>query len=374
MTTTTPYLRVELLSKHSSGKDHLAMTGGTLGADKRISGSGPLRLQQDFFPVTAVVAAEPGPARDRLFAGIHSIEHALASPDGGDLRARLAEATAAEASGLGTQLAARLIDMSPYIPGLLDTADAAGLPLGFRSTFVLLSGNDAGGRADAGVSVDAGTGAGTDGDATVATTASAADGDANPSLGALSTSTLLAAYRAALAVIREKFLAGEPVPFSTPEACGQYNLHSAQAALELIEPALAAAASPADLVESFADTGATELYVCDLRLVKPRLPEAFDQQVLDLLGGHVLSQQIEQDAPNLTAGNFGCSTGEYLMVANPQGLERDALLGRAHREVAGTLAESGAYTGPNPLRAAAAVDARFSLEHIERYSPASLSG
>jgi S-ribosylhomocysteine lyase LuxS involved in autoinducer biosynthesis len=340
-TATSPYLQVELLSKHSSGKDHLAMTGGTLGADKRISGSGPLRLQHDFFPVTAVVAAEPGPKRDRLFAGIHSIEHALASPDGGDLRARIAEA-----SGLGAEHAARLIDMSPYIPGLLETADAAGLPLGFRSTFVLLAGP---GEAGAG-------------------------GGAGEITGPLPTATLLTAYRAALAVIREKFLAGEPVPFSTPEACGQYNLHSAQAALELIEPALAAASAAADLVESFADTGAQELYVCDLRLVKPRLPEAFDQQVLDLLGGHVLSQQIEQDAPNLTAGNFGCSTGEYLMVANPQGLDRAALLARAHREVAGTLAESGAYTGPNPLRQAAAVDARFSLEHIERYSPAALSG
>jgi S-ribosylhomocysteine lyase LuxS involved in autoinducer biosynthesis len=344
----SPYLEVEPLSKHSSGKDHLAMTGGTLGADKRISGSAPLRLQQDFFPVTAVVAADPGPERDRLFAGIHSIEHALASPDGGDLRARIAEA-----SGLGAAYAARLIDMSPYIPGLLDAATAAGLPLGFRSTFVLLS--------------DAG--AGTD----VRPDSGAADGS-GAAAGALPTRTLLTAYRAALAVIREKFEAGEPVPFSTPEACGQYDLHSAQAALELIEPALAAASSAADLVESCTGTGAHELYVCDLRLVKPRLPEAFDQQVLDLLGGHLISQRIERDAPNLTAGNFGCSTGEYLMVANPQGLDRTALLARAHREVAGTLAESGSYTGPNPLRQAAAVDARFSLEHIERHSPAALSG
>lgn len=323
---TEPSIRVELLSKHSAGKDHIAMTGGTLAADKRITGSGPLRLQHDYFPVTTVDPAEPGDARDRLFAGIHSIEHALASPDGGDLRARLAEA-----AGLGPEHAARLIDMSPYIPGLLDAADAAGLPLGFRSTFVLLEGGDE-----------------------------------------LATSTLLTAYRAALELIREKFRAGEPVPFSTPEACGQYNLHSADAALELIESALEA--TPEQITETYAATHAAELYVCDLRLVKPRLPEAFDQQVLDLLGGHLLSQRLEQDAANLTAGNFGCSTGEYLMVANPEGLAQDALLARAHREVAGTLAESGSYTGSNPLRHAAAVDARFSLEHIEIYHPAALSG
>lgn len=335
-----PFVTVEQLSEHSSGKDHLVMTGGTLGADKRVTGSAPLRLQHDFFPVTAVLAAKPGPERDRLFSGIHSIEHALASPDGGDLRARIAEA-----SGLGAAYASRLIDMSPYIPGLLEAESAAGLPLGFRSTYVSL-----------------------------AAAADPPEGGEGPShTGPLPTETLLAAYRGALEVIREKFRAGEPVPFSTPEACGQYNLHSAEAALELIEPALAAANSAADLVESFTDTGASELYVCDLRLVKPRLPEAFGQRVLDLLGGHLLSQQIEQDAPNLTAGNFGCSTGEYLMVANPQALPLERLLARAHREVAGTLAESGSYTGTNPLRDAAAGDARLSLEHIERYSPAALS-
>lgn len=326
---TAPSVHVELLAKHSSGKDHLAMTGGTLGADKRITGGAPLVLRHDFFPVTAVDPAEPGDGRDRLFAGIHSIEHALASPDGGDLRARLAEAT-----GLGAGYAARLIDMSPYIPGLLDSLDGAGLPLGFRSTFVELDGVES----------------------------------------ELSTETLLAAYRAALQVIREKFRAGEPVPFSTPEACGQYNLHSADAALELIELALAATGSREQVTETYATTGAADLYVCDLRLVKPRLPGAFDQQVLDLLGGHVLSQRIEADADNLTAGNFGCSTGEYLMVANPEGADQDALLHRAHREVAATLAESGSYTGTDPLRHAAAIDARISLEHIEKYSPDSLPG
>ena len=333
MTSTTERrdIRVELLSKHSSGKDHIAMTGGTLGADKRVTGPAPLRLQHDFFPVTTVDPAEPGAARDRLFSGIHSIEHALASPDGGDLRAQVARVTQ-----LGPEFAARLIDMSPYIPGLLHAAHAQGLPLGFRSTFVTL--------------------------------------DADGTDGALPTEQLLLAYRAALELIREKFLAGEPVPFSTPEACGQYNLHSAEAALELIEVALAAAQIAQQLTETFAATNATELYVCDLRLVKPRLPGDFDQQVLDLLGGHLLSQRIEADAVNLTAGNFGCSTGEYLMVANPEGLDQDALLARAHREVAGTLAELGSYTGSDPLRHAAAVDARLSLEHIEKYSPAALPG
>ncbi|MBR7837497.1 hypothetical protein KDL01_29730 [Actinospica durhamensis] len=327
-------ITVELLAKHSSGKDHLAMTGGTLGADKRVNGRAQLRLQHDFFTVATLEPAEPGPGRDRLFSGIHSIEHALASPDGGDLRARIAEVTGTDAA-----FAARLIDMSPYIPGLLDSERAAGLALGFRSTFVTL-----------------------------------ADSVPGDPTGPLPTGMLLAAYRDALTVIREKFLAGEPVPFSTPEACGQYDLHSAEAALELIEPLLAKVANAHEVAESFADTGATRLYVCDLRLVKPRLPEAFDQQVLDLLGGHLISQQIESDTPALTAGNFGCSTGEYLMVADPAGLEQPELLRSAHFVVAGTLAEVGAYTGHDPVRAAAARDARFSLEQIERYAPEALAG
>ena len=326
-------ITVELLSKHSSGKDHVAMTGGTLGADKRVTGPGPLRLQHDFFPVTTVDPAEPGAGRDRLFAGIHSIEHALASPDGGDLRARIAQVT-----GLGPQFAARLIDMSPYIPGLLDAHEAAGLPLGFRSTFVTLD--------------------------------AARDGAGGP----LPTDQLLQAYRLALELIRKKFLAGEPVPFSTPEACGQYNLHSAEAALELIEIGLAAVGAPRAVTETFRPIDAAELYVCDLRLVKPRLAGAFDQQVLDPLGGHLLSQRIEDNGVNLTAGNFGCSTGEYLMVANPERLGQRELLDQAHREVAATLAESGSYTGTNRLRRASAEDARFSLEHIEKYSPAALPG
>jgi S-ribosylhomocysteine lyase LuxS involved in autoinducer biosynthesis len=326
-------IAVEYLAKHSSGKDHLAMTGGTLGADKRVSGPGPLRLQHDFFPVTTVDPAEPGAGRDRLFSGIHSIEHALASPDGGDLRAQIARVT-----GLGPQFAARLIDMSPYIPGLLKATGAAGLPLGFRSSFVT------------------------------------PDGDADGEGGPLPTDQLIEAYRLALRLIREKFRAGEPVPFATPEACGQYNLHSPEVALELIEIGLEAVATAGAVTEAFRPIDAAELYVCDLRLVKPRLPGAFDQQVLDLLGGHLLSQRVEEFGVNLTAGNFGCSTGEYLMVANPEGLGRQELLDQAHREVAAALAESGSYTGSDALRRAAAVDARFSLEHIEKYSPAALSG
>ncbi|HEV3172913.1 MAG TPA: hypothetical protein VGZ32_21375 [Actinocrinis sp.] len=314
---------VELLAQHSGDKDHLAMTGGTLSPDKlaRTDRDTPLRLDHVFFPVASF---DPGQTPDnarRLFSGIHSLEHALASPEGGDLRARIAERAADPA--LGKQL----IDMSPYIPGLLDADGTSPLTIGFRSTFV------------------------TDGKA-------------------LSLPVLTDAYADSLRLIRDHFASGGIVPFATPESCGQYDMHSAAAAIDLIDQADASA----PVRESSAETHARLLYVCDLRLVKPRLPEAFEQRVLDVLAGHLISQAVERCAAVLTgnamsAGNFGCSTGEYLVVADPDVGARDVLLTRAHVAIAETLLDLAAYDGDDPLRRAAADDARFCLEHIERYRP-----
>ena len=313
---------VELIAQHSGDKDHLAMTGGTLSPDKaaRTDAAAPLRLDYAFFPVAtfdpgqSAEAAQPLSAH-RLFSGIHSLEHALASPDGGDLRARIAERAGDESVGK------RLIDMSPYIPGLLDADGKTELAIGFRSTFV------------------------TDGEG-------------------IELQILADGYADSLRRIREHFVRGGAVPFATPESCGQYDLHSAEAAIELID----AIDQSAPIQESSIDAGASELYVCDLRLVKPRLPEAFEQRVLDVPGGHLISQAIEGSAA-LSAGNFGCSTGEYLVVANPTELDREALLNQAHIAIAATLLGLAAYDGDNPLRRAAASDAQFCLEQIERYRP-----
>lgn len=311
---------VELIAQHSGDKDHLAMTGGTLSPDKaaRTDGGGPLRLDYAFFPVARFEPGKPDEAaRRRLFSGIHSLEHALASPEGGDLRARIAERAGDESVGK------RLIDMSPYIPGLLEADGRSELVIGFRSTFV------------------------TDG-----------EGEG------IALQLLADAYTDSLRRIREHFARGGAVPFATPESCGQYDLHSAEAAIELID-----AIDPSvPIRESSTDAGADELYVCDLRLVKPRLPEAFEQRVLDMPAGHLISQAIEGSAA-LSAGNFGCSTGEYLVVSNPGTLDRDALLNQTHVAIAETLLGLAAYVGGNPLRQAAASDARFALDHIERYRP-----
>lgn len=308
---------VELIAQHSGDKDHLVMTGGTLSADKaaRTDGAAPLRLDYAFFPVATFDPRQPDAAARRLFSGIHSLEHALASPEGGDLRARIGERAGGESIGK------QLIDMSPYIPGLLDADGKSKLTIGFRSTFV------------------------TDGET-------------------IALKLLTDAYADSLRRIREHFTRGGAVPFATPESCGQYDMHSAQAAIELID----GIDPSAPVRESSTDTGTSELYVCDLRLVKPRLPEAFEQRVLDVLGGHLISQRIEGSAA-LSAGNFGCSTGEYLVAANPAGLDQEALLRQAHVAIAESLLDLASYDGDNPLRQTAASDASFCLDHIERYRP-----
>ncbi|MBS2962576.1 hypothetical protein KGA66_05925 [Actinocrinis puniceicyclus] len=187
------------------------------------------------------------------------------------------------------------------------------------------------------------------------------------------------AYDSSLRVIRALFASGGTVPFSAPEACGQYDLHSAPSAVELIEAAsglngAAGLSTWSDTVE----TGTCELYVCDLHLVKPRLPGRRDQRMLDPLGGHYISQAIEAEAWHflpgarqgaLTTGNFGCSTGEYLMVGNVSGDERSSSLTDAHVAILRMLIELAAYEGTDRVRQAAADDARFALSHAERHSP-----
>ena len=339
-------VRVDLVAKHSGSKDHLAMTGGTLSADKVVRGDESLVLQHEFFPVARFGRESRPEELRRIFAGIHSIEHALASPEGGDLRARLDEVASEPGAGAddGATPGRRLLDMSPYVPGLRTDEEERGEPgggagawvVGFRSTVV-------------------------------------SDGEL------LEPEVMAEAYRRSLAVIRELFASGGKVPFSEPEACGQYDLHSARAAVELLD----GVGDPEgehgiNDGEGKVRTGSGVLYVCDLRLVKPRLPEAFEQRMLDLLGGHHLSQEVEAGAwrflpgghaGSVTAGNFGCSTGEYLMVTDAADAGQERALRDAHVAVAKTLAELADYQGSDDLRRVAADDARFALEHIERHSP-----
>jgi S-ribosylhomocysteine lyase LuxS involved in autoinducer biosynthesis len=170
--------------------------------------------------------------------------------------------------------------------------------------------------------------------------------------GPLPAAALLEAYRAALELIREKFLAGEPVPFSTPEACGQYNLHSAEAALELIELAPRRRAILADNSPRPSPRRTRPSCTSATCAWSSRGCRATSTSRCSTCSAATCSRSASRQRVNLTAGNFGCSTGEYLMVADPEGLSQEALLAQAHREVAATLAESGSYTGSNRSAAA----------------------
>lgn len=356
-------IQVQPIAADSGSKDHVAMAGGTLSADKRVAAGQPITLQREFFPLASFDLSLPTDELEHFSAGIHSIEHSLASPEGGDLRARLAE-RAAQGNGNGsvpgktdttggsqTAVGSRLVDMSPFVHSLTANslaAESAGGPagvpdarptIGFRSTFV-----------------SEGTGL--------------ADG------------TLRRAYHDALKRAAELFRAGAAVPFATPESCGQYNLHSTDAAVELIERWLKSPegglAGAAGSRRSATGVGAREVFVCDLRLVKPRLAGQFDQRLLDVPGSHFIAQAIEAAAwrwipggnpGSISAGTFGCSTGAYLIVANPAGAPLPDLLLQAHTAVALVLIDLAEYQGGDALRAAAADDARFALQHIERAAP-----
>lgn len=356
-------IRVEPIAADSGSKDHVAMTGGTLSADKRVVAQQPITLQREYFPLAGFGPSLAPDELARLAAGVHSIEHSLASPEGGDLRARLAE-RAAEAQQAKVQqiqgngggsapgkadaaIGSRLIDTSPYVHGLA-TEYSAGLAngpdveptIGFRSTFV----TEGVGLAD---------------------------------------SVLRRAYHDALERAGELFRGGAAVPFAAPESCGQYDLHSAEAAVELIERWLASPtgglAGAAGSRRSATGVGAREVYVCDLRLVKPRLADRFDQRLLDVPASHYIAQAIEAAAwrsmpggnpGSISAGTFGCSTGAYLIVANPAGAAPADLLWQAHAAVAVVLIDLAEYQGGgDDLRAAAADDARFALQHIECAAP-----
>lgn len=361
---------VQPIAADSGSKDHVAMTGGTLAADKRAAAQQPITLQREYFPLAAFDPARPRAERERLYAGIHSIEHSLASPEGGDLRARLTErAAAGGGNGTGngargasvparadTAFGSRLVDMSPFVHNLgsygLGTAatgpDADGRQtptIGFRSTYVA-----------------EGTGL--------------ADG------------VLRGAYRDALGRAAELFRGGAAVPFATPQSCGQYDLHSAEAAAELIEHWLESPTGglggASGSRRSATGVGAREVYVCDLRLVKPRLEGNAGQRLLYVPASHYIAQAIEAAAwrsmpggnpGSISAGTFGCSTGAYLIVANPTGAPLPDLLRYAHAAVAVVLIELAEYHGTgdggdgDALRAAAASDARFALQHMERAAP-----
>ena len=302
---------------HSADKDHTSMAGGTLGLDKMVRTDGQLRLYQYVLPLIPI-SGDP-----QLFSGIHSVEHALAfSPETGSLRFSVAEVTGEHRHG------DQVIDVSPYISHIREQVPV----IGFRATYV-----------------SAGTG--------------------------LSQNIVSESFRRSLQRMRVYYDGGGEAPFSTPQQCGQYNTHSTEAALGLIALGL-------DLVGRGNVSGgrplhteARELYVCDLRLVRPREEGNLQQRVLDPLAGHLISHVIEENAATLIpgaskhtlkTGNFGCSTGEYVMLANPEGKDPESWLRIGHTAITRVLLGIASTPGGSALEKQAASDAAFCLDHIKQ--------
>jgi S-ribosylhomocysteine lyase LuxS involved in autoinducer biosynthesis len=305
---------------HSADKDHTAMAGGTFGLDKIVRADGQLRLYQYLLPLIPI-------SGDRqLFSGIHSVEHALAfSPETGSLRFSVTEVTGEHTHG------DQVIDISPYVADIRGKSPV----MGFRATYV-----------------SAGRG--------------------------LSQNIVGESFRRSLQRMQVYYAGGGAAPFSTPKQCGQYNTHSTRAALDLIALGLQLAGQGNVLGGKPLHTEARELYVCDLRLVRPREEGNLQQRVLDPLAGHLISQLIEQDAATLIpggsqhtlkTGNFGCSTGEYVMLANPQGADRQSWLRISHTAITRVLLGIASAQGSGTLEKQAALDAAFCLEHFQRANP-----
>lgn len=305
----------------SAGKDHTIMEGGTFTADKIVRAHDELRLYQYFLPVAAVTGGYVD-----LFSGVHSVEHALAySPETGSLRAAVADVAASASTG------DQVIDVSPYVAGVRSKTPT----IGFRVTYV------AAGRG-------------------------------------ITQRVLAASFRHSFSRMRAYYDGGGAAPFSTPEQCGQYNTHSPVAALGLIALAEEQLAHGRLSGGKPLQTRAQELYICDLRLVRPRAAGDLGQRVLAPLAGHLISQHVEQRAgaylPGaslhmIKTGNFGCSTGEYVMLANPEKQDMSGWLRLGHVAITRVLFEMAAQLEGNWLDQQAAADAAFSLEHVRRSNP-----
>ncbi len=251
----------------------------------------------------------------RLDAGLHTLEHMLAySTDTGSLRTQIEQLTG------NKEIAQCIIDVSPY-------RVSEGI-FGFRVTSVIPLDKD----------------------------------------------VLTTAYAHSLTTGTKYILKGGKPPFATPKQCGQYDLHSNEAALKIIHSAqekLNTGLTALDI--SSPRPAASIITVGDLRLIRPKATDAHTQRTLRPDVSHIISQLMEQFAylslPNpengrrLAFGVYGCMTGDYAMTL-------DIPLDVAHVAIARVLSQlTPLKNSSNPNVRFIGEDAAFCLDHIHEYSP-----
>lgn len=168
----------------------------------------------------------------------------------------------------------------------------------------------------------------------------------------------------------KNYLTANPPPFSTARECGQYNFHSAETAVALIQEALKRGTHIIALERFQGSATVQRLYVADLRLVKPRPLNDFEHRTLSPLGSHVLSQKVETALRKASyvavLGTFGCMTGMYLLVGANGEVPLEEFMQQLHQAIAGELLHlaSDRTTEPEVISAA-----QLALEYIKQYAP-----
>ncbi|HET9947204.1 MAG TPA: S-ribosylhomocysteine lyase [Patescibacteria group bacterium] len=255
------------------------------------------------------------PQTDEFHQGMHTLEHMLAySPETGSLRTQMVKATRKARSGKA------ILDVSPF---RIDEDHFA-----FRATSVL----------------------------------------------PLNPASLEKAYLHSLAIGTEYIQNGGLPPFATPGQCGQYDFHSPQAALEIIQATQNALLRGETNVEEIppAEPTATTITVADLRLIRPKAEGAHDQRMLHPTSSHLISQVLEHfvhkgmpdgQAGQVKFGTFGCMTGDYTMVM-------DKPLPQIHVAIARTLSMLSEFAESDDEEMhQLGLDAQFCLDHIQATSP-----
>jgi len=164
------------------------------------------------------------------------------------------------------------------------------------------------------------------------------------------------------------------IPFATAEQCGQYNFHSNEAAQHIAQAMLTKNVTSKELPQVIPSDSSKEYYVCDLRLLKPRLEGNEDQITLNPEASYMISNYLERNlhrffqlgyAPSFCVGTFGCMTGMYLAISNNTELPSHEFLPLLHICITSTLA---AFIDESANETVIS-NTVLSLAHIAKYNP-----
>lgn len=289
---------------HSADKDHTVMTWGTLMVDKTIENTA-LWEETCLYAYTLPFFSRVQDTLD-FHRWVHTNEHLLAYvKDTGSMRSSLEEVSNGKITGK------EILDISPY-----QVSEGV---YGFRVT----------------------------------------------SLREIPVELIAQAAELSLERAKKFLESNSEVPFATPEQCWQYDFHSISAALKSVSEARV---DTSEISETVYSTKDRFVYVCDLRLLKPKLRAANDMITFSPWFSYIISQIIEQHLPSrlvgsiVIIGTFGCMTWMYLSISSATGDQKDIPF--IHRQIIEILREK---IDPETLSLEERIQLETLLENYEKY-------